>query len=321
MADNTLKAGFIGAGGMARAHMESVSNLEDVQITGICDLDSKRAAEATAEFGGTAYTEFREMLDAGVDALYIVTPPFAHGDIEADVIERGIPFLVEKPVALDLDTALRTRDAVEAKGLITSAGYQLRYLPGIQQAKEFFGGIPLGMVCGHYWSSMISGGWWPIREKSGGQLVEQATHIVDLMRDFAGDIVEVDARMEQRGEWDAHVDIPDVYTVRFGFKSGAIGQLTTTCMTADWHVGIDIIFQGGRANWTPDTLTVTPHTIIVPELEKFPARNIDEVFLNAVRTGDPSAIRSDYADAVRTLAVSLAANESAEKGASVKPGV
>ena len=319
MAGDKLSVGFIGAGGMANAHMESIAGLDHAEIVSICDLDATRADEASAKFGGKACTDYREMLSSGhLDAVYVVTPPFVHGEIELAIIERGIPFLVEKPVALDLDTARRVRDAVAAKGLITSVGYQLRYLPGIQQARAYLDGRTIGMIVGNYWSTMIDAGWWPIREKSGGQIVEQATHIVDLMRYLGGEIVEVGARMAHRGDWDSHVDIPDVFTARVGFENGALGQITTTCMLKEWNIGLNIMLDGARLNWQMDTLAAFPATTELPARERFPAGNIDDVFLRAVRSGDPSAIRSDYAEGVRTLAVTLAANTSAETEATVR---
>jgi myo-inositol 2-dehydrogenase / D-chiro-inositol 1-dehydrogenase len=322
MDSNKLTVGFIGAGGMAHAHMKSVSTLDYVSIGAICDLEEARAVEAASEFGGKSYSDYIDMLGSeDLDAVYVCTPPFAHGDLEMGIIERGIPFLVEKPVALDLNTALRIRDAVEAKGLMTSVGYQLRYLPSVLQTKASIAGRKLGMIVGRYWSAMITEGWWAAGDRSGGQIVEQATHVVDLMRDFGGEIVEVDARAAQRGTWPGHVTVPDVYSAHIGYESGALGQLSTTCMLNEWKIGIDIMVQEMRLSWKADGLEAMPADAVLPPIEAFPEANIDDVFLAAVKSGERKRIRSDYADGVRTLAVTLAANESAEKGAPVKINV
>jgi len=323
MASDGLKVGFVGAGGMARSHMKGMAKVEGVTIAAICDLDAARVQSAVGEFGGTAYSDYKAMLGAeALDAVYIVVPPFAHGGVEKAVVRRNLPFLVEKPVHLSRKKAERLVEEVRKRDLITCVGYQLRYMRSIQQAKAFLTGKTLGMIVGYYWSAMIRGSWWADLEKSGGQIVEQATHIVDLMRDLGGEIVEVDARMEQRVHTaEDGITIPDAYTVRFGFESGALGTLTTCCMLGEWNIGFDVMVDGARLHWKIDELTAFPtDKVPLPPVDAFLARDIDEVFLTAVRTGDASAIRSDYEDGVRTLAVTLAANKSARKKAPVRLG-
>jgi len=317
-----LKVGFIGAGGMARSHMKGVAALGDVSIAAICDLDAVRAGDAAEEHGAKPYTDYRAMLKTErLDAAYVILPPFAHGDVELAVIDRGLPFLVEKPVALSLDTAKRIRDAAARKNLVTSVGYQLRYMTSIQQAKALIGGRAPAMLVGHYWSAMIRGNWWQDLARSGGQVVEQATHIVDLMRYLGGDIVGVEARTAQRGGWnDPAITIPDVYVAGFAFANGAFGTLTTCCLLDEWTIGIDIMLREARLHWKIDELQVTPAKVAVPPAEQFPAGNIEAAFLNAVRGGDRAAILSPYEDAAKTLAVTLAVNESARKNAAVKVG-
>ena len=318
MATKGLQVGFIGAGGMAQSHMKGVARLSDVKIAAICDVDEQRAQSAAKEYHAAAYTDFRAMLRKKLDAVYIVLPPFAHGEVEKAVIKKGLPFLVEKPIALSAKLGEKILDAVEKKNLITCVGYQLRYMSSIQQAKAFLDKKTLGMIVGYYWSEMIRGAWWPYMEKSGGQVVEQATHIVDLMRDLGGEIVEVDARMEQRvhGKNDG-ITIPDTYSVRFGFANGAIGTLTTCCLVGEWNIGLDIMVDRARLHWKIDELTVAPDSVTLPAVESFKAGDIDATFLNAVKTGDRSAIRSDYRDALKTLKVTLAATESASKKKSI----
>jgi predicted dehydrogenase len=314
MASKGLQVGFIGAGGMAQSHMKSVAQLADVKIAAICDVDEARAHAAAKEYRAAAYTEVGAMLRKRLDAIYIVLPPFAHGEVEKAVIKKGLPFLVEKPVALSMKLGEKILDGIEKKNLITSAGYQLRYMTSIQQAKAFLTDKTIGMLVGYYWSEMIRGAWWPFMEKSGGQVVEQATHIVDLMRDLGGEIVDVDARMEQRVHTEKDgITIPDTYSVRFGYANGAMGTLTTCCLAGEWNIGLDIMVDRARLHWKIDELTATPDSVKLPPVESFVSGNIDEVFLNAVKTGDRSAIRSDYRDALKTLKVTLAATESAAK--------
>jgi predicted dehydrogenase len=156
--------------------------------------------------------------------------------------------------------------------------------------------------------------------RSGGQLVEQATHTIDMMRFLVGEIAEVFAYFGRRVIPEGHGDCPDVHAVALRFANGATGTLNTTWAIdpADWgHANlVDVAAGEQRLHWRTGGLAVVRGT----EREEItrPDQSIDEVFVHAVRAGDAGAIRSDYADAVRSLAVSLAANQSAAAGTSVQ---
>ena len=58
-----LKIGFLGAGGIAGHHLKQLQEMPEVEITAVCDTVLERARSRVQEFGGRAYTEFRQMLD------------------------------------------------------------------------------------------------------------------------------------------------------------------------------------------------------------------------------------------------------------------
>ena len=111
-----VRVGFIGCGGMANAHFNSLSQLDNVERVAFCDVNLDRAKQATEKFGGKAYSDHRTMLDAEKpDAVYIVVPPGFHDDIEVDVANRKIPFFIEKPVEyISLSTTSRAPRAAAA---------------------------------------------------------------------------------------------------------------------------------------------------------------------------------------------------------------
>ena len=126
-----LKIGFVGTGWVAGQHMKSLGQIAEANIVACTDVDADRAAEAASRFAGAAaYTDHRKMLDeAGLDAVYVCLPPHVHGQVELDIIERGLPFFLEKPLANEMETPRRILSAVQKKGLLTSVGYMMRYYP------------------------------------------------------------------------------------------------------------------------------------------------------------------------------------------------
>ena len=317
-----VRIGFIGCGGNARGHMRRLVELDNATIVGVCDLDEERAKEASSLTGGEAYTDFTRMLEReDLDAAYLSIPVFAHGEPEQAVIQRGLPFLVEKPVARNMETARRIEAAVSEAGLMTCVGYQLRYCGSTDLAREALAGQTIGLVSGKYWSGSGRGDanqWVRQLEKSGGQLVEQATHTIDMMRYLIGEVSEVTARQVSRQLHE--IDCPDVHTVMFEFECGALGSLTTTWAydTADWSNAnvLDILYGKDLLNWNGSCVTLTSGGN--SEERTAPGPTIDEVFVEAVRTGDSSKIRSDYTDAVKSLELCLAALEAGETRSAVR---
>lgn len=315
----SLKVGFIGTGGIARNHLENLKQL-GVEYAAMCDVDEARARQAADEYGGKPYTDFRRMLDeVALDAVWVCVPPFAHGDAEAAVIGRGVHLFVEKPIALELDLALELEQMIKDAGVIASVGYQWRYLQSVASAKAKLGDEPIGMMLGYWVGGMPGVWWWRQRETSGGQVVEQTTHIFDLARYFGGEVTEVYAAHAQRflHREVENFTVDDVGTVTLKFASGAIANISSACI-APYRVGLDIIAKG-------QVLSISGHSLTTVAGGERRSENFsdnayleeDRAFIEAIQTGDRSKVRSDYSDAVKTLRVTLAANESAATGAPV----
>lgn len=312
-----IKVGFVGAGGRARSHMKVLAGMDDVEIVAICDVNEATAKSVTEEYGGRVYTDHRKMLDKEqLTALYVVVPTFAHFDAEVIAAQQGVHLMLEKPVAPSMEKALEILEAVKKARVLTSVGYQLRYSGFAKQGRAFLADKEVAMVVTHRWGGLPGTPWWRVMAQSGGQLVEQTTHQVDLLRYFIGEVVEVQAYYATRALTDVEkLDIPDVYAVNMKFENGAVGTLSSTCAlrTGGGSSGIDVIMRDMRASVWTNGVTVLPQGAAdpgpMPESE-----DIDVVFMNAIRSKDGSKILSDFEDGVRSLDISLTANKSAQTG-------
>jgi len=99
-------------------------------------------------------------------------------------------------VNLSLEKAREIEEVIKKKNLITSVGYLLRYMDIIEKTKRLLEKKKLALLLGKYFGEVPRGekGWFIRKEKSGGQIVEQATHVVDLVRYFAGEVDQIYAR-------------------------------------------------------------------------------------------------------------------------------
>ncbi len=315
-----IRIGFVGTGGIANTHFDALSQLEDAQPVAFCDIDAERAQRAAARFNGRPYTDWRAMLESEtLDALYICLPPHGHDGVEIEAAERGIHLFVEKPVARALDYAQRAAEAIQNAGIVSMVGYHFRYYGAIERAKERLQGLPVLMVKGAWDGGMPTGTlWWRKHAQSGGQLIEQTTHIFDLARYLAGEIVEVSAFSHYNPALlhhpDGDISIADVVCLKF--ENGAVGVITdTNGLHAPGEVGLKV--------YTPERVVEVSWGRMVEtepnRKEEYSSRDNpylreSQAFLQAIRTGDRSLIRSDYRDGVRTLAVTLAADESGRTG-------
>lgn len=299
-----VDVGVIGAGGIAARHVRSLLGNPRVVLTGIADPVLERA-ERLAEMGGRThpFADWREMLDrVDLDALYICVPPFAHGEPERAAIARGLPFFVEKPLAATLAVAEAIGAEVTAKGLITAVGYHWRYLSHVERARELLAATPARLALGYWLDATPPVDWWGAHARSGGQIVEQATHILDLARYLVGE-AEVVGGAGGRLERAAHpgLDITDASVATLRFASGAVGSVAATCLLGWRHqVGLRLYGDGFAIELAEEGATIDVgqgRPWSAAEGDPFAAEDRD--FVDAV-LGRPNTIRADYAEALRT---------------------
>ena len=315
-----VRIGFIGVGGIAQRHLGVLEQFEDVELAAFADPAQDRATAAAERFGSRSYADYNDMLAVeALDAVYICVPPFAHGAPERAVIAKGIPFFVEKPLALDLPTAEAIAEAVSAKGLITGVGYHWRYLDTVDEAKARLADNPAQLLSGYWLDSTPPPRWWWRQDQSGGQMIEQTTHIVDLARYLAGDVVQVFglAGHKPRDEF-PDLNVATASTASLRFRSGALCNLASTCLLRWNHrVGLHV-FADGLA------MELTDHDLMVDTGQGRPFRHAegdpvwreDRDFVDAVK-GEPNRIRVPYAEALETHRVTVAIGQSAESGRAV----
>ncbi len=312
-----LRIGFIGTGTIAGRHLGNLLGFDDAAVVAAADPLLDRAEAFAGRAGrARAYADWRAMLDNEMlDALYICTPPFAHGAPELAALERGLPFFVEKPIAADLSTAEAIAQGVEESGLVTAVGYHWRYLDTTEEAQELLAKNPPRLVLGYWLDCTPPPLWWRREVESGGQMVEQTTHIFDLARVLAGEVGEVYAlaARSERPEY-PHADICDISTASLRFGSGAVGSIASTCLLRWRHrVELQLYCEGLAIELSEfDLMIDIGEGRPVRQAQGDPFIREDRDFLDAVQ-GHATRIRTPYADAVRTHRLATAAARSARE--------
>ncbi len=327
----SLRIAFVGVGGIAKRHLDNCKARTDVTIVGHCDVNLERAQAVAAQFGGNAYDDYAKLYrKEKPDAIVICTPPFAHGDIEIKAIRRGIHFFVEKPVAVNMKTARRVAKALASHpNVISQVGYMFRLAEGPKKVRELLSKRAVAMVQQHYYMpGLPSPPWWPKMEQGGGQLIEQATHMLDLGRFLAGDVKTVSGATAKVRDWNPPADyqpapgllkyaagfeIPDTTALVMQYQSGALGTLSCSLVPQKaWDNGFKVVadgllvtLEGPNARWTGDEEGA------LPSGKDWPNYVLNE-FIEAVKTGGKTSV--PYEEGVKSLAVSIAGYESVKKG-------
>jgi predicted dehydrogenase len=312
-----MRIGFIGLGWIAGVYREGLQRIEQ-PISAVFDIKADQVAKFAAETGAAPYHDYREMLARErLDAVFISIPPGAHASQVADAAQAGAAAFVAKPIALDLELAVRTREAIAASGVINQVGYMARYSDIAERARELLDGRELGLALGRFLCRMgATHPWWGKRAISGGQMLEQSTHVFDLMRYFLGEVGEVQA-FGHAGLGADIADFEDSTVANLRFKSGAVGNVAST-YTANAPDGFAVELAG-RDCYLKLVMDLQLRGQVDNQPVEFDGKETGyfrqvEQFIRAVERHDPRLVRSSYADAVRTLAVTLAANRSLETG-------
>jgi predicted dehydrogenase len=295
---------MIGSGGIARRHIGVLIAEPEVELAGIVSPSPERAAAAAHRWGRPVYGSLAELLDLEtIDAAWICIPPGGHGEIESRLIERGIPFFVEKPLSADRRTGEEIGAALARMGLIAAVGYHWRALDTIPEVRRTLADRPARMVLGAWHDATPPPEWWRRQAGGGGQMVEQATHLFDLARLLVGEAGVTAATATRYGQAAyPDADVADVSAALLRFAGGATGVFTATCLLGGVAAAqVQIVCEGLL-------ITITQRSVVYDwgrERREVltgndPFVDEDRAFLQAVRHNDPRLLVSSYADALLT---------------------
>ena len=315
----TLRAGLVGAGAVATRHARVLSGFDDVEIVAVHDPHRPTAELLAGQYGVPLADDLAGVLAARPDAVWLCVPPFAHGEPELAVIEAGLPFFVEKPLAADLAVAETVAAAVAAAGLPTATGYHWRHLDTVARARTELESRPIRLLDARWWGTTPPPAWWSDSTRSGGQVVEQATHVLDVVRLLAGEVTEVVGAGAPSSS--GARDVPDATAAVLRFASGAVGTVSTSCvLPSPTAAGVDIAAGGLSVSLTETALRMTAPDgwTYAGEPAVDPRTAVDRAFVDLLATGAGQPGLVDVAEALRTHRLACAIAEATRTGTTVR---
>jgi predicted dehydrogenase len=316
----TVRVGLVGAGAVGARHAHTLAGFPDVDLVVICDPVAAVGEALAGRFGVPCVDRLESLLRARPDAVWVCVPPFARGEPETALIRAGLPFFVEKPLAADLPAAERVAAAVASAGLPTATGYHWRHLDTVERARAALTGRLVRLVDARWWGTTPPPAWWGEERLSGGQIVEQATHVLDLVRVLAGEVAEViggAAPSSAEGR-----DVPDATAAVLRLHSGAVGTVSTSCvLPALTEAGLDVAADGVSVHVTETSLRVRTRAgedRAEPSVDA--RRAVDRAFVDVLNGGPVAPGLVDVAEALRTHRLAWAVAEATRTGAAIRVG-
>ena len=228
---------IVGAGLIGKQHIERIERTPGVALAAIVD-PAPQARDVAAAHGVKWFPDLASLLaDERPDAAIIATPNQLHVANGLECVDAGLPMLVEKPLAEDVESGARLVEAAESARVPLLVGHHRRHNPLVQEAKAIIGSGRLGRI------TAVNAQWWLLkpddyfdvawrREPGGGPILINLIHVIDDLRNLCGEITAVQA-LESNAMRLFPVEDTAAAIVRFA--SGAIGTISISdTIAAPW---------------------------------------------------------------------------------------
>ena len=173
-----LRVGVIGAGAMGQHHVRIYSEMENVELVGISDIDKERVGELASKYNTKPFTDYKQLLGEGLDAVSIVVPTKLHKGVALDAIEAGTNVLVEKPIADTIENSEIMIQAAKDANLQLMVGHIERFNPAVMKLKEIMDSGALGKIVSI--STRRVGPYNP-RIRDVGVILDIGVHDIDII--------------------------------------------------------------------------------------------------------------------------------------------
>jgi predicted dehydrogenase len=328
-----LRTAILGCGGFAHRHAHTLGLLADeFEMVAFCNRTVEKAIAFSEKYTSgqvPVFADHHQMFEqVPLDAVVISLPPYAHSDEVQIAANLGIHVFIEKPIALTSEQGWSMVKAAEDSGIVTQVGFMFRFGEAIEHLKWMIDSGeagPLGLMSARYFCNSLHTPWWRKRDLSGGQLVEQVIHMVDLMRYLMGEAATVYSRQENIFHREVEdYSVEDVSATVFGFPKGGVGVIYATngAIPNRWINDYRVVSRNVTAEFTDSNHATFHHTVdpirqpevITSDRDIYLAEMQD--FLIAIRTGQPT--RTPLREGAKSLDLALAATRSAQIGSEVR---
>ncbi len=307
-----LPVGVIGVGALGQHHARHLASLDEVHLVGVYDSDDGRAESVASGLGTRAFDEMDDLLSE-IEAVTIAVPTPAHAEIGLRALRRGVPVLMEKPLASTLPEADELIAAAQRHGVQLQVGHIERYNRALRAAETYLDGP-------RYIESLRLAPFQP-RGTDVAVVLDLMIHDLDLVLHLTGSVA-IEVRASGLPVLSPHLDIANA---RVEFANGAVALATASRVARDrvrrlrlfqpnGYFSLDLATGAGefmrvREGWQPGTGRELGDVVerIVLEAPEADALSLElQSFVHAVRGQREVVVRGEEGRAALELALRVA---------------
>lgn len=308
-----LPIGVVGVGALGRHHARHLAVLEEARLVGVFDTDPDRARAVAAELGTTAFADLEALLEQA-EAVTVAVPTPVHAVVGLRALERGVPVLMEKPLAATLAEADALLAAAARGGLQLQVGHIERYNRALRAAEPYLNGP-------RYIESLRLAPFQP-RGTDVAVVLDLMIHDLDLVLHLTGGAEATEVRASGLSLLSSHLDLANA---RVEFSNGAVALATASRVSRErirrlrlfqpnGYLSLDLASGGGefmrvRGDWRPGTGQALTDVVERIELEapEADALQLELLsFVHAVRGEREVVVSGEEGRAALALALRVA---------------
>lgn len=232
-----VRLGIVGAGNIAVKHLEALQGVAGARVVGIASRTRAKAEALAARFDiPCVAADLSNLLSqARPDGLLILVSAASIGTVAREAMRSGVPLFVEKPAGLTPAESAELASLAETSGVRSMVGFNRRYYSVFHRGMEIIceHGPLMGLLIeGHERISAVRAVGKHPDEVLGNWLYANATHTIDLLRFFGGEIEEMHCLAHRRRE-----PLGDQFAAIMNFDSGALGEYSAHWLSpGGWRV-------------------------------------------------------------------------------------
>ena len=261
-----MRLAVLGCGSIGTRHAKNIAQIGGHKLV-LHDSDRSKAESLSNATGASVARTIDEALSSNPDAVLICTPPESHAALAAKALESGAHCFVEKPLAIDHDSALHVTELAEKRELVLMVGFNLRFHPGLIKTHELVTNGSIGRVMmvraefGQYLPD-----WRPttnyrdnyiVNKETGGGIVREESHETDYVQWLGGPIQDVYTAAGQLSDLDMTAEDSALMIMRL--ESGALAELHVDCVQRGYSRKCTVIGTAGTAEWVYETGVTLTH--------------------------------------------------------------
>ncbi|MEM7014993.1 MAG: Gfo/Idh/MocA family oxidoreductase [Verrucomicrobiota bacterium] len=297
---NPVKTGVVGVGAMGKNHARIYAELENSELTAVCDSDLDRAKEIADEYGGKPVTDLAEFAEL-VDAATVATPSVTHREIGQQLLKAGVHCLIEKPIADNPEDARALVDLAHEHGCLLQVGHIERFNPVLGKLEERLTSPKFIEV--HRLSP------FPNRSMDVGVVLDVMIHDLEIVLHLVkSPIANIDA-----------VGVPvltqreDIANARIRFDNGCVANITASRISpekmrkirvfqSDAYLSLDYQAQEGKM-MRKEGMQIIPEEVVVEKDE--PLKLELSSFVDCVSQGSGPKVSGAQAAAALEVAIQI----------------